>query len=170
VNIVRRAPRVRRTLLLPVAALTLITVVLYLVREQLPDFDTLLPPFVGPAGIQHMIDEPRFSGPLPDVTGLATVIQVVSVAIYLLGTWLYRRSYLRDGPVADGYLALAMLIGALGIFVPIAWISLRWDLGLLGVWTGLTLLMAWRFGTNLFRFFSRRWEAVFPVNPSSHPS
>ena len=112
VNIVRRAPRVRRTLLLPVAALTLITVVLYLVREQLPDFDTLLPPFVGPAGIQHMIDEPRFSGPLPDVTGLATVIQVVSVAIYLLGTWLYRRSYLRDGPVADGYLALAMLIGA----------------------------------------------------------
>jgi two-component system nitrate/nitrite sensor histidine kinase NarX len=26
--------------------------------------------------------------------------------------WLYRRSYLRDGPVADGYLALAMLIGA----------------------------------------------------------
>ena len=34
------------------------------------------------------------------------------MGIYLVGAWLYRRSYLRDGPVADGYLALAMLIGA----------------------------------------------------------
>jgi signal transduction histidine kinase len=59
-----------------------------------------------------MIDEPSFSGRLNDVTGLASLIQSASVAVYLVGAWLYRRSYLRDGPVADGYLALAMLIGA----------------------------------------------------------
>lgn len=113
VNIVHRAPRVRRTLLLPVTALTLITAALFLVREQVPNFDSLLPPFVGPAGIQLMVNEPRFSGALPDVTGLATLIQSASVAIYLVGALLYRRSYLRDGPVADGYLALAMLVGAI---------------------------------------------------------
>jgi signal transduction histidine kinase len=111
-NIVRRSPRVRRTLLAPVVALSVITIVLYLVREQVPNLDSLLPPFVGPDGIKHMIDEPSFSGPLPDVTGLASLIQSASVATYLVGAWLYRRSYLRDGPVADGYLALAMLIGA----------------------------------------------------------
>src|SRR5687767_9907910 len=77
INIVRRAPRVRRTLLLPAATLTLIAGVLYLVRSQFPNIDGLLPPFIGPVGIQNMIDEPNFAGPLPDVTGLATLIQAV---------------------------------------------------------------------------------------------
>ena len=112
INIVRRAPRVRRTLLLPAVTLTLITAVLYLVRFQFADIDNLLPPFIGPAGIQAMIDEPNFAGPLPDVTGIATLIQAASVVVYLVGAVLYRRSYLRDGPVADGYLAVAMLVGA----------------------------------------------------------
>lgn len=107
-----RAPRVRRTLLIPIVVLTAISGALYLVRELVPDLDTLLPPFVGPAGIQQMIAEPRFSGPLPGITGLAVLIQSGSVVIYLVGAALYRGSYLRNGPVADGYLALAMLIGA----------------------------------------------------------
>ncbi|MGH7772331.1 MAG: MATE family efflux transporter [Candidatus Binatia bacterium] len=60
------------------------------------------------------------------------------------------------------FLMWAMLIGGLGIFIPVAWISLQWDFGLLGVWTGLCLLMAWRLVTNLFRFFSRHWISAFP--------
>lgn len=112
VNVLHRAPRVRRTLLLPVAALTVVTAVLYLVREELPNLDSLLPPFIGPVGIQQMIDEPRLSGPLAGVTGLALLLQASSVGLYLAGAWLYRRSYLHGGPVADGYLAVAMLVGA----------------------------------------------------------
>lgn len=112
VNIVRRAPRVRRTLLLPALTLSLVAAVLYLVRELVTDLDSLLPAFIGPVGIQAMIDEPNFAGPLPDVTGLATIIQAASIAIYVSGAVLYRRSYLRDGPVADGFLAVAMLVGA----------------------------------------------------------
>lgn len=112
INVVRRTPRVRRTLLLPAVTLTLIAAVLYLVRTQITNLDSLLPPFIGPDGIQDMIDEPNFNGPLPDVSGLATLIQAVSVVFYLAGTVLYRRSYLRDGPVADGFLSVAMLIGA----------------------------------------------------------
>ena len=61
------------------------------------------------------------------------------------------------------FLMWAMLIGALGIFVPIAWISLHWDLGLIGVWVGLTLLMAYRLATNLYRLLSKRWISAFPV-------
>jgi signal transduction histidine kinase len=105
-------PRTRRTLLMPTVAVTVVLVVLYLVREQLPNFDTLLPPFVGPIGIRQMIIEPRFAGAMQDVTSIALLLQAVSAALFLVGAVLYRRSYLRDGPVADGYLAVAMLIGA----------------------------------------------------------
>jgi signal transduction histidine kinase len=42
---------------------------------------------------------------------IAVVIQAISAILFLAGVFMYRRSYLRDGPVADGYLAVAMLIG-----------------------------------------------------------
>jgi putative MATE family efflux protein len=51
----------------------------------------------------------------------------------------------------------AMLIGALGLFVPISWMSLHWGWGLTGVWIGVTILMSWRLTTNLYRFTSMRW-------------
>ena len=60
------------------------------------------------------------------------------------------------------YLMWAMLIGALGIFVPIAWLSLHLQWGLLGVWIGFSLLMAWRAASNLYRFFSKPWAGTFP--------
>lgn len=56
------------------------------------------------------------------------------------------------------FLMWAMILGALGICVPISWLSLQLDLGLLGVWVGLSLLMIFRLGTNLHRFLSMRWR------------
>lgn len=111
-NLVYRPPRVRRTLLLPALVLTAVTLMLYVIREGVPNFDEFVPAIVGPAGIQELIEEPRIAGALPDVTAVALLIQGVSAAIFFLGALLYRRSYLRDGPVADGYLAVAMLLGA----------------------------------------------------------
>ncbi len=112
VNMFQSQPRTRRTLLVPSTVVTVVLVVLYLIREQIPTFDSLLPAFLGPIGIKAMITDPRFAGAMPDVTGTALLIQAVSAALFLVGVILYRRSYLRDGPVADGYLAVAMLIGA----------------------------------------------------------
>jgi len=112
INAIHRAPRVRPTLLVPVTGLTLVTFVLLIIRERLPNFDSLLPPFIGPAGIAQLIEEPRLAGELPDVTGIGLLIQSLSAGLFMLGALLYRRSYLRDGPVADGYLAVAMLVGA----------------------------------------------------------
>lgn len=62
------------------------------------------------------------------------------------------------------YLMRAMLVGALGIFVPIAWLSLRQGWGLRGIWIGLSLLMAWRLATNLARFFGRSWHTRLPLH------
>jgi MATE family multidrug resistance protein len=55
------------------------------------------------------------------------------------------------------FLMWAMLIGAVGIFVPISWMSLHWSWGLMGIWIGVGALMSWRLLTLLYRFFSRRW-------------
>jgi putative MATE family efflux protein len=57
------------------------------------------------------------------------------------------------------FLMRAMLIGALCLFVPISWLSLHWNWGLMGIWTGVSVLMAWRLATNLYRFTSMKWHA-----------
>jgi len=58
------------------------------------------------------------------------------------------------------FLMWAMLVGALGIFLPISWMSLHWDWGLTGIWAGVGALMSWRLVTLLYRFFSRSWLPV----------
>jgi putative MATE family efflux protein len=105
-------------------------------------------------------------------TRSSEVIAILGVAIFILlavfqpvnGVVFASDGFL-IGAHDTRYLMWAMLIGALGIFVPITWISLRWDLGLLGVWIGLSLLMAWRLATNLLRFRSKRWITTFPGKP-----
>jgi putative MATE family efflux protein len=58
------------------------------------------------------------------------------------------------------YLAWAMAFSALGVFVPIALLSLRLDWGVIGVWWGLNALMAARLLTIGTRFLGRRWAVV----------
>ena len=95
------------------------TIVLYVLRAlvnsragSLTAFDDLFPPFIGPQGIAEIIKDDLMPGALPDVGALALLIQASAAAIFLVGMFLYRRSYLRNGPVLDGYLAVAMLIAA----------------------------------------------------------
>lgn len=97
------------------------------------------------------------------------VVEILGVAIFVLLALFQPLNgivFASDGFLLGAhdtrYLMWAMLIGALGIFVPIAWLSLHLGWGLLGVWIGLSLLMTWRLATNLYRFFSKRWAAAFP--------
>jgi signal transduction histidine kinase len=128
IGLVSRQPRVRRTLLAPIVGLTAAIAILYAIRALIDDFNELIPAFIGPAGIQSLIEDPRLSGPLPDVTSVALFIQAGAAAIFLVGALLYRRSYLRNGPVLDGYLAVAMLIAAFAeihfYFYPGVYVSL----------------------------------------------
>jgi signal transduction histidine kinase len=102
-----RPPSVRRTLLVPVAAISVATLIAYPLRG-------LLPPIVGAAGIQSLIEDPQGNGVLPGITLLGWLLPGIAMGLYLVGMLAYRRSYLRDGPVADGYLAVALLLGAFG--------------------------------------------------------
>jgi len=58
------------------------------------------------------------------------------------------------------FLMYGMLAAALGVFVPIALLSLALDLGIVGVWISLVGLIAVRLGTCAWRFSSRRWALV----------
>jgi Na+-driven multidrug efflux pump len=53
-----------------------------------------------------------------------------------------------------------MLAAALGVFVPVALMSLAFDWGIVGVWAGLVGLIAVRLVTCAWRFSSRRWARV----------
>ena len=100
-------PSVRRTLLVPVLAMSVVAAVLFPLSD-------LLPPVVYPEGLEAVIAEPGGHGIMPGITPLAIVIQSLGIAALLLAVLAYRRSYLRNGPVADGYLAVALLIAAFG--------------------------------------------------------
>jgi Na+-driven multidrug efflux pump len=58
------------------------------------------------------------------------------------------------------FLMYGMLAAALGVFVPVALLSLALDLGIVGVWAGLVGLIAVRLATCAWRFRSRRWALV----------
>jgi putative MATE family efflux protein len=55
------------------------------------------------------------------------------------------------------YLAYAMAFSALGVFVPIALLSLHFDWGVTGVWCGIDALMVARLATIGTRYRHRRW-------------
>jgi signal transduction histidine kinase len=103
----RRLPRTRRLLLMPIFGVTALAILLYPLRD-------LLPPFVSAEGMQALIEEPRVAHALPGLTPTAFLLQALAGGLFLLGVLFYRRSYLRDGPVADGYLAMAMLLAVFG--------------------------------------------------------
>ncbi len=56
------------------------------------------------------------------------------------------------------FLMWAMLGGGCGVFIPISWLSLNYGWGLTGILIGLSALMVWRFGTNVYRFAGRQWS------------
>ncbi len=58
------------------------------------------------------------------------------------------------------FLMFGMLAAALGVFVPVALLSLALDWGIVGVWAGLVGLIAVRLATCAWRFSTRRWALV----------
>jgi putative MATE family efflux protein len=84
---------------------------------------------------------------------LLAIIQPINGIVFVLDGFLI-------GAHDTRFLMKAMLVGAVGMFVPVSWCSLHWNLGLAGVWTGLGLLMLFRLTTNLYRFFGTRWATA----------
>ena len=97
-------------------------------------------------------------------TGSAAVISLLTFRITLLVCLFQPLNgivFVLDGLLIGArdtrYLMWAMLAGALGVFVPIAWAAAHFGWGLTGIISGVSALMGWRWATNLHRFLSRKW-------------
>ncbi len=58
------------------------------------------------------------------------------------------------------YLRNLTIVAALGVFLPAIWLAYAFDLGLAGVWAGLTLFIVVRLVGMLLRMRSGRWAVV----------
>ncbi|MFN8623916.1 MAG: sensor histidine kinase [Chloroflexota bacterium] len=111
-DIRRRVKRPRLVALTPAITLGLLTLVLLPARD-------LLPPLIGPLGIQALLQltgapavGPDTTSRLPDITS-SEVAGVAAAVVLLLGAAvLFRTTYVRGGRASDGYLAIGLVIAA----------------------------------------------------------
>src|SRR4051794_16088703 len=66
------------------------------------------------------------------------------------------------------FIKWSMVFAALGVFVPICLLSLRFDWGIVGVWCGLNALMLARLATMGTRFVSGRWATSLGAPAQAH--
>ncbi|MDI1459416.1 MATE family efflux transporter [Catellatospora sp. KI3] len=67
------------------------------------------------------------------------------------------------------YLRNLTIVAALAGFLPMTWAAYVFDLGLTGVWAGLTLFMVVRLVMLLLRMRTGRWAVPSPVTPLPQP-
>jgi len=92
-----------RTLFLPVAAIALVTVVAYPLRDMLPEL-------IEAEGLAALLAEPSEFGLLPGFTGMALATVVITVTGLIAGVVLYRLTWGRGGPSSDAFTALGLVI------------------------------------------------------------
>ena len=92
-----------RTVFMPVLVITVLTVVVYPFRANLP-------PLIEPEGLAALLADPGEFALLPGLTGLALVIVVVTVTALTAGVVLYRVTWGRGGPSSDAFTALGLII------------------------------------------------------------
>lgn len=113
-----------RQIFLPVAVITLLTLIVYPFRSSLPAL-------IEPEGMQALLAEPGEFGLLPGFTGLALASVVVTVAALVAAVALYRTTWARGGPISDAFTAVGLVILAVSELQYALWPS---------VYTGLVTI------------------------------
>jgi signal transduction histidine kinase len=98
-----RTAHARWLVILPILVIVALTLVVYPVRLRLP-------PLIDEDGIRLLIGDPGHALPLPGVTPLAYALVGATGLLFLASALVYRRAYVRDGRVADGFLSIALVI------------------------------------------------------------
>jgi putative MATE family efflux protein len=100
--------------------------------------------FTDDAGVRHLVLE---------VLWIVAALQPVAAIVFVLDGVLI-------GAGDAGYLALAMLVATVGVYLPAALLVAELDGGLLWLWGALALWMLARFVGMAGRFRTTRWEVV----------
>ncbi|MFV2063029.1 MAG: hypothetical protein ACC726_05885, partial [Chloroflexota bacterium] len=88
-----------RKIFAPVAVISLLTLLIYPIRE-------MLPAFIEPEGMQALLAEPGEFALLPGFTGLALLSVVATVTALVAAVVLYRITWARGGPFSDAFTAV----------------------------------------------------------------
>ncbi len=97
-----RPSHARWLLLTPALAIAGFTVLLYPVRAHLPEL-------IDRIGMNVLLGDAK-TYPLPGLTPLVYVFAGATLAVFLAAALAYRQSYVHHGPVADGFLSIALVI------------------------------------------------------------
>ena len=100
-----RPKHARLVLVLPTLLIGLGTALVYAIRDSLP-------PLITRTGLENLIADPHTTSPIPGVTDLAYALVAITLVVLLAGAIVYRFAYTGDSPVTDGFLAIALVIGA----------------------------------------------------------
>jgi signal transduction histidine kinase len=92
-----------RHIFLPVAAIGLLAILIYPVRQWLP-------PLIESEGLAALLAEPSEFGLLPGFNGLALATVVATVTGLLAAIVLYRTTWGRGGPSSDAFTAVGLVI------------------------------------------------------------
>ncbi len=98
-----RTAHARWLVILPILVIVALTLVVFPVRLRLP-------PLIDDDGLRLLLADPLRALPLPGVTPLAYALVGATGVLFLVSALLYRRAYVRDGRVADGFLSIALVI------------------------------------------------------------
>jgi putative MATE family efflux protein len=99
---------------------------------------------------QAFTDDPAVIERTREVWWLFALMQPAAGAVFALDGILI-------GAGDSRFLMWSMLLAAVGVFVPIALLSLALDWGIVGVWCGIVALIAARLALTLVRFARGRW-------------
>jgi putative MATE family efflux protein len=92
-----------------------------------------------------------------DVLHEATTLWPLFALMQPVGALVFALDGILLGAGDTRYLAYAMAFSALGVFLPIALLTLHFDWGVTGVWAGIDALMVARLATIGARYRNRRW-------------
>ena len=106
--------------------------------------------FTNDAGVRHLTLE---------VLWIVAALQPLAAVVFVLDGVLI-------GAGDAGYLALAMVVATVGVYLPAALLVAALDAGLLWLWGALSLWMLARFVGMVARFRTTRWEVAGAVPPS----
>jgi putative MATE family efflux protein len=103
---------------------------------------------------------PRLFTDDPAVLHSARAVWVLFAGMLPLAGAVFALDGILIGASDTSYLMWSMLAASLGVFIPIAFASLAFDWGIVGVWAGLDALIAARLVLLGTRFAGRRWAVV----------
>ena len=81
----------------------------------------------------------------------------VFVSIIVIGGAVFALDGVLLGAADVSFLRNASIAAAVIGFIPLVWLSLAFDVGLIGVWAGLAAFMLIRFGAVLWRYRGNAW-------------